>query len=67
MKLYNISEDIKRSDFFDFYLLVHARHENPQLESAFKMMSEYIYDDHINQITRICINRLIDTTHQETL
>lgn len=74
MKLSSITsrrlrEDISRQDFFDLYSLIAAyqdRHHRPdpktaaEIERRLSYELSYVYRDHMEQLTRIIFNRLME-------
>ena len=61
MKLSLISESIKQSDLFDFYILVYAYYENlpnhSDIEKYLKFVGQKIVLDHLDQLGNIICNR----------
>ncbi len=71
MKLRLIAENIDKREFFDFYALLHAHQEktNPnhaEIEQRLKFIAGHILQDHLTQLGRMLMNRLVDPKHEET-
>lgn len=71
MKLRLITEDIARSEFFDFYALQYAYTtlndiDKPEIRRALEYVTNHIFNDHIDQLSLIALNRIADFEHPET-
>jgi hypothetical protein len=72
MKLRLIVEDISKQEFYDFYALLYSYSavsniHKAEVGKALKYVADMIYDDHINQLLNIILDRIIDTKHESTI
>lgn len=75
MKLRTIIENIDKTDFFDFYALVyvHQSLNNSIVDPEYKeevrkellYIARYIYEDHMNQLSLILLNRWLSENNQQ--
>ena len=71
MKLHMICENIRKTDFYDFYALAYVYQDlktstgidqayKKEVEQALRETAGYVFNDHINQLVRLLSWRLID-------
>ena len=71
MKLRMICENIRKTNFYDFYALAYVYQElqtstgvdptyKKEVEQALREVAEYVFNDHMNQIAMLIVGRLTD-------